>query len=237
VTAASSSLSVSDAAGTMQSGGLSFVNMSSGSQALTVTATGTSGAMQAVTITLAASNGTGSDIDSAVTYINKQLQQTNNDTLKSIVAVKQNVNGAEEINFMSPGTAFQVSVGSTGDGTGINEGTAANVSGALSGAGSTIAIDTQDGAMAAVTAVSAAVGKLGSAQAVIGRGQNQLSFAINLAQSQITNYTSAESQIRDADVAAQASNLSKAQVLQKTSIAAMAQANSAPQAVLTLLQG
>ena len=60
--------------------------------------------------------------------------------------------------------------------------------------------------------------------------------AISLAQSQITNFSSAESQIRDADVAAQAANLSKAQVLQQSSIAAMAQANSAPQSVLKLLQ-
>jgi flagellin len=38
-------------------------------------------------------------------------------------------------------------------------------------------------------------------------------------------------------VASEAANLSKAQVLQQASIAAMAQANSAPQAVLSLLKG
>jgi flagellin len=38
-------------------------------------------------------------------------------------------------------------------------------------------------------------------------------------------------------VAQQAANLTKAQVLQQASIAAMAQANSAPQAVLSLLKG
>jgi len=38
-------------------------------------------------------------------------------------------------------------------------------------------------------------------------------------------------------VAAQAANLTKAQTLQQAAIAAMAQANSAPQAVLTLLKG
>jgi len=43
--------------------------------------------------------------------------------------------------------------------------------------------------------------------------------------------------IRDADVAAEAANLTKAQVLQQASLAAMAQANSAPQAVLSLLKG
>jgi len=46
-----------------------------------------------------------------------------------------------------------------------------------------------------------------------------------------------ESQIRDTNVAQQAANLSKAQTLSQASIAAMAQANSAPQAVLALLRG
>ncbi len=43
--------------------------------------------------------------------------------------------------------------------------------------------------------------------------------------------------IRDADLASEAANLSKAQVLQQAGIAALAQANSAPQAVLSLLKG
>jgi len=75
------------------------------------------------------------------------------------------------------------------------------------------------------------------AQAAVGRGENQLNYAIDLANSQNTNYASAESDIRDADVATEAANLTKATVLQQASIAAMAQANSAPQAILSLLRG
>jgi flagellin len=58
-----------------------------------------------------------------------------------------------------------------------------------------------------------------------------------LAQSQIVSFSAAESRIRDADVAQEAANLTKAQVLQQASLAALAQANSAPQAVLSLLRG
>jgi flagellin len=105
------------------------------------------------------------------------------------------------------------------------------------GSGANMAIDTAAGAMAAITAIAGAISKLGAAQATVGKGQNQLTYAVNLAQSQITNFSAAESQIRDANVAQQAANLSKAQVLTQASIAAMAQANSAPQAVLTLLRG
>jgi len=90
--------------------------------------------------------------------------------------------------------------------------------------------------LAALTAIENAVADLGQVQGRVGAGENTLNDAINLAQSQITNFSSAESQIRDANIAAEAANLSKAQVLQQSSIAAMAQANSAPQAVLKLLQ-
>ena len=56
------------------------------------------------------------------------------------------------------------------------------------------------------------------------------------AQNLATNIAAAESRIRDADIAAEASNLTKAQVLQQSSMAALAQANSAPQSVLSLLR-
>ena len=90
---------------------------------------------------------------------------------------------------------------------------------------------------AALAAIDLAVAKLGQVQGRVGAGENQLQYAINLAQSQISNFSSAEAQIRDADVAAEAANLTKAQVLTQASMAAMAQANSAPQQVLSLLRG
>ncbi len=92
-------------------------------------------------------------------------------------------------------------------------------------------------AVSALKLISDAVSVLGAVQGVVGAGQNKLSYAIQLAQSQISSFSAAESRIRDADVAAEAANLTKAQVLQQASIAAMAQANSAPQAVLSLLKG
>lgn len=73
-------------------------------------------------------------------------------------------------------------------------------------------------------------------QGKVGTGQNKLMYSIALAQSQISNFSTAESRIRDADVAAEAANLTKVQVLSQASMAAMAQANSAPQQVLALLR-
>ena len=88
----------------------------------------------------------------------------------------------------------------------------------------------------AVASIAAAVVTLGKVQGSVGAGINQLNFAIGLAQSQVTNYAADESRIRDADIASEAANLSKAQTLVQSSMAALAQANSIPQSVLKLLQ-
>jgi flagellin len=103
--------------------------------------------------------------------------------------------------------------------------------------GSPLDLDPTKDALSAIEKISAAVTTLGNVQGKIGTAQNKLSYAIQLAQSQITNFSAAESRIRDADVAQEAANLTKAQVLSQASMAALAQANSAPQAVLSLLRG
>jgi flagellin len=92
-------------------------------------------------------------------------------------------------------------------------------------------------AIAALSALTTAISDLGLTQGIVGAGENKLNYAINLAQSQITNFSAAQSGIKDADVAQEAANLTKAQELQQASLAALAQANSAPQAVLSLLKG
>lgn len=92
-------------------------------------------------------------------------------------------------------------------------------------------------ANAAIAALTSAVNNLGVVQGKVGTGQNQLQYAVDLASSQISSFSAAQSRIRDADVATEASNLTKAQVLQQSSIAALAQANQEPQALLTLLKG
>ena len=93
-----------------------------------------------------------------------------------------------------------------------------------------------NGGSTAIAAINSAIQALGLVQGAVGAGENKLQYAVNLAQSQISNFSTAESQIRDADIATAAANLTKAQVLQQSSIAAMAQANAEPQAVLKLLQ-
>ncbi|MGH9646140.1 MAG: flagellin, partial [Bryobacteraceae bacterium] len=91
-------------------------------------------------------------------------------------------------------------------------------------------------ALLALTSITAAIGLLGTVQGKVGAGENMLSYASQLAQSQISSFSAAQSAIRDADVATEAANLTKAQILEQSSVAALAQANAAPQALLKLLQ-
>ena len=98
-------------------------------------------------------------------------------------------------------------------------------------------VKTSGAALTALDTITVAVAKLGQVQGSVGTGENDLTYAVQLAQSQITGFSAAQSRLRDADMAAEAANLTKVQVLQQASIAAMAQANSAPQAVLSLLKG
>jgi flagellin len=177
----------------------------------------------------------GQDIDQAIKTINTAIQASGDSTLMQINAVKVNVSGTEKIEFESTVPNFSVNVGSTTNATGVGS-QGSTLTSTKVGTGGAADISTTAGAQAAVTAITSAVSALGVAQAAVGKGENQLNYAVNLAQSQITNLSSAEANIRDANVAEQAANLTKAQVLQQASIAAMAQANSAPQAVLALLK-
>jgi flagellin len=156
------------------------------------------------------------------------------------------VNGVEGIRFLSAGGAFTVSLGASnpnGAGTdvGIADGATGNSGGptltsAANGVGATANILNVATATAAVTQLGTSVQILGSAQAVVGQGENGMNYAINLASSQLTNTTAAESYIRDANMATESANLTKASIQLQAGIAALAQANSAPQQILTLLQ-
>ncbi len=94
----------------------------------------------------------------------------------------------------------------------------------------------EDGAKAALDAIKAAIATLGDVQGKVGAGQNNLEQAIDLASTQIVNFQAAESSIRDADIAVEASNLARLSTLQQAGVAALAQANQSSQALLSLLR-
>ena len=160
--------------------------------------------------------GAGDQAD--VTGINQALQAAGITGVSAVLDVTQ---GGEQISLQGAST-FTASLPTDGGGTHL-----AAYAGASGSPGSP---------SAAIDAITQAVQTLGTVQGIVGAGENTLNYAINLAQSQITSFSAAQSQIRDANVAAEAADLTKAQVLQQASIAAMAQANQEPQAILALLK-
>jgi flagellin len=220
------------------------IRVSGESQVVSLTSTDSNGTQHALNITLNTTNG--NSLDQALKTINASLQQTNDSTLQKLYAVKEQngASGTEGIRFLST-ESFKVSLGTSASGAGITDssgivGSTAqgeSLSSATLAGGSLADITNQSTAEAAVTALGNAVSKLGTAQAVVGRGENQFTYAVNLAQSQLTNTQTAESRIRDADLASEAANLTKAQILIQAGVAALAQANSAPEQVLSLLRG
>lgn len=203
-------------------------------QVITFTSADASGKAQSLDVTLNQGT-TGASIQAAVTEINKQLQ-TAGGGLANIVAVV-NTQATPSIDFVST-TSFTSSAatltGTTPTGGFAVDGT--HTSAKTTGT-SVVDISTSSNAASAVTALASAVKALGSAQAIVGKSENVMNYATSLASTQLTNLASSESQIRDADLAAQAANLSKAQILSQAGVAALAQANSAPQAILSLLKG
>lgn len=91
-------------------------------------------------------------------------------------------------------------------------------------------------AAGAIADIDTALGTVRSALQNIGVQTNRLNYAASNLSTRIENYQASESAIRDADMAAEVAEMTKGQILQQTSIAMLAQANSAPQAVLSLLR-
>jgi flagellin len=91
-------------------------------------------------------------------------------------------------------------------------------------------------AQTALTQVRSAVSTLAGVQNSVGTLQNRLTFAVSLSQSQVVNTQAAESRIRDANIAEEAANMTKFNILSQSGIAALSQANQAGSSVLGLLR-
>ncbi len=98
-----------------------------------------------------------------------------------------------------------------------------------------IDITTVAGAEAALKAVDNAIGAVASQRATLGAIQNRMDSTVNNLSITSNNLSAANSRIQDADFAAETAELSRTQVLQQAGISILAQANAAPQQVLSLL--
>ncbi len=87
-----------------------------------------------------------------------------------------------------------------------------------------------------LAAIDATINSVSDQRAVYGAIQNRLEYAGNAQKSYHENLVAAESRIRDVDMAQEMVSLTKNQVLAQAGTAMLAQANQAPQSVLSLLR-
>lgn len=120
----------------------------------------------------------------------------------------------------------------TASALGVNDGTI------VSGTGPSLNVTLASGgdATSVLTNVEAAIDTVASRRGQLGAAINRLDSAVNVINSQLQNLTSAESQIRDADLATEVANLTKFQILSQVGISSLAQANAAQQSVLALFR-
>ena len=91
------------------------------------------------------------------------------------------------------------------------------------------------GADAALTAIDAAIGRVSTTRADLGAVQNRFEHNIAKLGTAIANTAASESRIRDTDVAAEMTTVSRASILTQAGTAMAAQANQTPRGVLALL--
>ena len=99
-----------------------------------------------------------------------------------------------------------------------------------------VADDSGKAATYAIDAIADAVAKVSEQRSALGAVQNRLEHTIDNLDNVVENTTSAESRIRDTDMAEEMVNYSKNSILQQAGQSMLAQANQANQGVLSLLQ-
>ena len=99
------------------------------------------------------------------------------------------------------------------------------------------AVSTTTKADTLLQSVDTAIAQVSTFRAKLGARQNQMETAINSVGVSIENLSASESRIRDADIAQVSSDMVTRQIMQQAGVSVLAQANTAPQSVLSLIRG
>ena len=152
--------------------------------------------------------------------------------------------GGQQLLDMS-GTAYQGTFqvganGSSSDQIAVDLSTAAFGSSTLAGFDSAgLGVDTLDlttAGTAAIDAIDTAIKGVSTARATLGAYQNRFEHTINNLNVAVENLSASESRIRDTDMAQEMVSFTRSQILTQAGTSMLAQANQAPQNVLSLLR-
>jgi flagellin len=159
-------------------------------------------------------------IQSEVNQLKAEIERIGTDT---------EFNGIKLLNGANPTISFQVG---SSDGQQI---TVATISVGAQVVSSVFSLSTSS-TQTDIQEIDDAINNVSAARATFGAVQNRLEHTIaNLASYQ-ENLTASESRIRDADMASEMVQFTKFQILQQAGTSMLAQANQAPQSVLSLLR-
>ena len=222
---AGDSVSITDS----QTGGTFVYTVPSGGGTIAGLQTAITNAVSAGTL----STGTSASIDA-----NGQLQITTTATGDSLqVSTNDPVLGGFTAVVGSGGGQSSVF---TSDGTTIGSSTLNTTIGALSadalGLTSSMNLSTASAAQTALSAVTTAINTVAANRGTIGAAVNRLTAASNVENTEVTNLTSAQNNVQNADIGQTVAQMTQYNVLQQTGMAALSQSNQAQQAVLKLLQ-
>ncbi len=179
------------------------------------------------------------DGNGGFTFTDQNGQAVTSSVAQSVLGSGATTNAA---GTTTPTTSLALQSGATG--AGMSAAAISSINAAISqinavNAPATVSnldISTVSGANVAMVSIDNALQTVNNLQASLGAAQNRFTAISTAQQAESTDLSSAQSQITDADFAQETANLSKAQVLQQAGISVLAQANSAPQQVLKLLQ-
>ena len=145
--------------------------------------------------------------------------------------------------FASAATASTVTISYSGAGSivltdfGASAGTATLASGTVTANKvSSIDMSTVVGANKAILSIDAALGSVNNSRAKLGATINRFEQTISNLRITVENQSASRSRIQDADFAQETAALTRAQILQQSGMSILSQANSVPQAVLSLLR-
>ncbi|NVM75452.1 flagellin [Duganella sp. SG902] len=127
------------------------------------------------------------------------------------------------------------SISSTG--TAVLGGTAGTAIGSDLQSVAKLDVSTVDGANAALKTIDSALNQINSNRAALGAIQNRFASTISNLNTATENLSASRSRIQDTDFAAETASLTRGQILQQAGTAILAQANSLPNGVLSLLRG
>jgi flagellin len=180
-----------------------------------------------------AANGTLSDPQR--TSINKEFQSLQ-DEIDRIANVTE-FNGKKLLNgdLSAGGMNLQVGIGVTANNDYINVALTKADTDTLNIAKGTVSVSSEDNARTALTAIDLAISTIAANRGDLGAVQNRLQSTINNLQVAVENTSAANSRILDVDVAAETSNMTRAQILTQAGVSILAQANQSPQLALKLL--